>query len=120
MIVVFNFIFTLIRLYIHKLLSIFDDLKDERYRYVCKYRCDGKTFYIVFPKPMSLDKRASPDLVEDENDNDVTDYIVSCMGINNDFHGIETTPKLLGHCKLKFSFGKSVYTFTRNQKIEFV
>lgn len=63
---------------------------------------DGSYVYTIrFPK-----QRGPKPFVKviDENGNDVTDVINKFLGPHNNFHGIPTTPKMLGFSRLSFNF----------------
>lgn len=63
------------------------------------YHDDDEIYVIRMPKrrgPRPFTK------VLDHQGNDVTKYIKTYMGPNNNFHGVRTTPKLLGFESLSF------------------
>lgn len=76
---------------------------------------DDQSMHIVrFPK-----KRGPRSFIRvyDENSNDVTERITLFMGPCHNFHGIPTTPKMLGHNLLKFTGIKGDKTYRRDDLI---
>jgi len=89
---------------------------------VIYYERDGLSYKLCIPIKMNVLKARLPDEVYDENGKDVTENIIEFMGVNHDFHGIKTTPKLLGYKKLSFLFKLHElveFEFEKNQEIKF-
>jgi hypothetical protein len=63
---------------------------------ICKvsYEDAGRIYDIVFPV-----KRGPSNIsrIEDGNGNDVTEEVRRVMGVGNNFHGIATTPTMIGY-----------------------
>jgi uncharacterized protein DUF5772 len=80
------------------------------------YYTNGSNEYCV-----KFSNRAGPTRfikVVDENDKNVTDNIKSFYGISKNFHGIPTSPNLLGYKSLSFiMLGSEVKTFTGDEII---
>ena len=96
---------------------MFDTIFNEKNSWTVHYRKDGIRYAIVFPKKMKKTINCLPMSVVDENNIDVTSQVTLAMGINHDFHGIPTTPKLLGHKTLTLCFTKESVTFDTNDTI---
>ena len=79
---------------------------------------DGFNKHVVrFPK-----KRGPTPFVRvcDENETDVTANIMRYCGPSRNFHGIPTSPQLLGYNKLSFTMKSgNVLVFTEHEKIDF-
>jgi len=87
-------------------------------RYIINYPHGAKWYKIIVPRnrqPFILNS------IVDEHDNDVKSTIVPFMGPNHNFHGVPTTPQMLGFEKLTFSVGLDpiVTTFEKSQYILF-
>ena len=68
----------------------------------------GKTYYydgslrycVIFPVRRGT---SSISYVLDENGNNVTEKIIEAMGVGKNFHGIPTTPRMIGYHNLTIS-----------------
>jgi hypothetical protein len=81
------------------------------------YLDDGKKYTIVFPLPRGPSKyyRVTSNIGDDVKD--VTDEIKSYSGPGHNFHGISTTPVMLGYPKLTFYTLKGERVFYEDDTI---
>jgi hypothetical protein len=84
---------------------------------VLRYTLDnGDVYRVVFPNKRGVRKWIR--VVNGEN-NDVTNELVSFAGPCHNFHGIPSTPYMLGYDALTFEFSDgTTKTFTENTFIE--
>jgi hypothetical protein len=66
---------------------------------IIEYVCNGSKYAMVFPHVRGPRKWKA---VYDEKNHDVTDHIIKLSGMCHNFHGIPTTPAMLGYTMLTF------------------
>jgi len=88
---------------------------NDGYSQVVYYEADKK-FIVRIPKAT----RRGPSMISkifDENGTDVTSEVITFMGPSHNFHGITTTPHLLGYEKLSFQMLRGLKVFEKNDVI---
>lgn len=81
------------------------------------YTHNGRRYKIMFPRS----RRNIPILsVTDQDGKNVTVEINQYIGVGNNFHGIPTTPRLLGYDELRFTMlDEKIIVYMSNDKIIF-
>lgn len=95
-----------------------EDIEIHHKHYILNYQHGFDKYKVLFPRrrgPCKFEK------ILDENGVDVTSEITPFMGPSHNFHGIPTTPCMLGHSELTFILNDGdyiVYRYDENIKTD--
>lgn len=99
--------------YLQDKFGIIKDVNDNLH---VKYYKNYKPYIIILKN--NTNNKIFDINIYDDNDNNITEKIKPYMGFNNDFHGLNITPKDLGYSKLIFDINEKKYIFNIHDKIE--